>query len=340
MSLAVDEEYSAEPTSLETFTLTIPDKRAPRGRELQGLPIRMFRLSPEAAQELEDSLVRVNPQERSQVRLYRGTRLLLPELGDDDEQVLARPPPPPVVEDATLREAERHLNALNESIRLAQERLRLLDAQEQKQIAEVEAARGRRDRELASHLALVEASQASCLKQIVQAREHTTREQLRAFEMDTAVQEQITASWASVANTSQHLGTVRKVLGDSVLADRTKEWLLIFKDVATNVADSPLGKMMTFHAAEWLARTVNKILRERGKPDDVKAEHIMVTYALVAQQFAERRKMLQAYAQHCPKAVGQALLLAPDFCLGEADPAAIRELIEQAREADEAGGKR
>lgn len=315
------DEYSAEPEAMETFQLAMPHPAAPRSGPIKGLVIRTWLLTPSAAQEFEESLKRHNSQVRTKIRIYRGTRELQPELGDEDDLA---PAPAPTAHrepaassggEALARELERHLAALHRSIELAQQRLAGLDA-------EIVQARDRRDKELAANMQLVEMSQTSSLKTIEQARNHAISEQAKAFELDKASGTQFGLSWLQLTETAQTVATVRQVFGQSVLADRLEKYLTIGKEVVTGVAESQIGRVVGLSVAAKIAAAVSTATGQKFSAEDV-----LLASLLQAPLFAERRRMLGEFAALAPGKVGQALHVGPAFCLGEAGPETVQELV-------------
>lgn len=320
MQHETSDEYSAEPETMETFQLTVPHASAPRSGPIKGLVIRTWLLPPAAAQELEESLKRHHSHVRTKIRIYRGSRELLPELGDEDELTPATPPPPHQAaggsSESVARALEAHLNAINRSIDAAQARLAALDR-------EVEDARGRRDKELAANLQLVESSQTASLKAITQARDHALTEQAKAFELDRLSGTQFAGSWLQLTETAAAVAQVRSVFGQSVLADRLEKYLTIGKEVVTGVAESQLGQVLGLTVAGKIAAAVGKATGQ-----NFSAEEVMLATLLQAPVFTERRRQLQQYAALAPGRVGQGLLLGTAFCLGEANNEAVQDFVQ------------
>lgn len=323
-----DEEYEAHGEALEIFTLTIPDQSAPRGKGMKGRPIRSWRLPPAAAQQFEESLQRLAPEVRIKVRIYRGDRELQRLPAGDEETLTDRlaPAPPPAEESTSPATPERqHLEALITSIRLAQQRLAGLEA-------EITSARERRDRELEAHENLIRESSSSMLALVRQHREHATSEQQRAFMLDRQAGEQMAAGWSQVVSNAQHLDTVRKVLLEGVMADRMEKYISIGANVVKGVSESQIGQVLSLNFAASIASTVNKHLGPPGTDGQgrqVRPEDVLIAAAVNGAAFNERRQMLSQFIPLASPQIGQALLLGPSFCLGEAAIESVQELINQ-----------
>lgn len=318
------EEYTAEAQPLESFSLTVPHLSGPRSGPIRGLVVRTWLLPPAAAQAFEESLRRHQAQVRTQLRIYRGTRELLPEIEKLGEEVPSVPPPPTreaTPADAVTRGLEQHLVALNRSIEVAQQRLERIEA-------EVVTARERRDKELGAMQQLVESAQSSALRQIQQSRDHAIEEQGKAFALDKRAGDQFSHSWNQVTETAATVATARNILGQSVLADRMEKYLTIGQALITGVAESEVGRLLGLKMAQQLATLANKSFGDKSptgqpfSPDDV-----LLAALLQSSMFAERRRLLGQYSVVGAGPVGQALILGPDFCLGRVAPEAIEELV-------------
>jgi len=313
------DDFEVEPEKTEIFYLTVPDDGAPRKQPIKGRIIRSWRHTPEAAQQFEESFTRTSPDVRIRIRVYRGERELLPER---DEVVLPSTLEEPVAAGPNLGAAaglQQHLQLLNDSIKLAHARLASLEA-------EIEQARGRRDRELAAHQTMIDSAQTAALVSIKQSRDHVTSERQRAFELDQA-------AWRQVTEQGVVLKTVQDMLRSSVLANNLEKYLGIGATMLKGLSESQIGQVMSFTMATTIAEQVQARLGARGTNGEGRratTHDVLVSAVINGGQFNERRELLAQFSVLAPPQLGQALLLGPAYCIGQAPPEAIQELITQA----------
>ena len=336
------DEQIAEGEPMETFTLTVPDRSAPRGKALRGTVLRTWELPPAAAGIFEDTLRRHAAKVRNPVRIYRGQRELLPDLHDDDDDgptptpaAAPWPSPTPSTPDLAaaqmhVRETQQHLSQLRATVELEQRRLGQLQD-------EIEQARKRRDEELRLHTALVNHAHSSSLTQITQVRDHATRELARSLELDVGVSDQMARIWGHIDTQAQTLGKIRGLLVDSVLADRLGGYLQIGQQMMAGLVESPLGRAVGLHVAARISAEINRQLEKmsdgnKGRPV-VTPDDVMLATVLSSAAYAERRRLLHSFAAVDTGLVGQALLIGPAYCCGEADEGPVRGLIESAQAA-------
>jgi len=314
---------------LVTFTVCAPRPGHPSREGIQGVPMLSWDLSPTAADELERSVrVLSHDVRRGRPMIYRGSRRLLPERGEeDDERELlaaragAKDPAEgdAVVEVVGLRGLRRELITDIEA-----RRRELADLERRR-----EEVRGLLAKEEEVQRKRIADAHSHGQEAVKKAQDHYDARLNAIWVLEAKMEQRTSDGMMRIGEQMDMVGSAKKQVDRMLRAQTAGELFAQVKGVVESVGNSPIGQAMQTSVAAKLASVVSGQMAKRGIGKAVDADDALMAIILQGAQFRARRGLLLEMEAATPPGNyrAKAMVLGVGFVVGEADPKVIAEFI-------------